>query len=509
DARVVVDELHLNGMAGNIWRLCDGTRTVEKIAREIRSSCTGSPPPYETVLGDVVRFLESAHTKHWITWPEARSTDVLLVVPPAPSGYSTEAVKTPEYSAPPLGLCYIAAVLREGGFRPAILDLHQAGGHPEDVISACRRYNPAIVGITACTPSFPNAERVARFVKAWNKDCVTVIGGPHAVGAPEECVETGVFDFVCLGEGEHAMLDLTTALLKTGGAPKTIPGFAFKSSVATLKRSARRPRLARLDSLPLPARDLIDLDNYAKKGALISSRGCPIGCVFCACTSIVGRTYRVHSVGRVLDEMEQLVGQNKTRHFDFHDDTFNLYPQRVFEFCRAMADRRMDVEWGCFCRAAQMTPPMAKAMVKAGCRVIQFGVESGNAAVLRSLNKKTTTDQIEQAVRAAAKAGVEQIVCGFIIGHASDTPDSIRDTIAFGLRLRDLGATRLTLSLLTPYPGTQVYNRRQELGIRLLTKDWEQYTFSRVVMETANLRTEELRRLYCEGVLCFMGATRW
>jgi radical SAM superfamily enzyme YgiQ (UPF0313 family) len=205
--------------------------------------------------------------------------------------------------------------------------------------------------------------------------------------------------------------------------------------------------------------------------------------------------------------MDHLVQRYHYRHFDFHDDTFNLHHERVSQFCRALRARNLDAEWGCFCRAAQLTPQMAKEMVDAGCKVIQFGVESGNDAILKSLNKRTTTAQIEAAVRAARDAGVEQVVCGFIIGHATDTAHSIRDTIDFGLRLRDLGATRLTLSILTPYPGTPVYENRADLGITLLTNDWEQYTFSRVVMQTDNLKREELRSLYVSGLLEFIAAT--
>ena len=192
------------------------------------------------------------------------------------------------------------------------------------------------------------------------------------------------------------------------------------------------------------------------------------------------------------------------RHFDFHDDTFNLYPRRVEELCATLQIRNANYHWGCFCRAAQFSPALASAMVNAGCNVIQFGVESGSETVLRSSRKRTSKSQIEAAVRAAASAGIKQVVCGFIIGHATDTPSTIRETIDFGLHLRDLGATRLTLSLLTPYPGTEVYNKRDEFGIHILTNDWEQYTFSRVVIETSRLHREELRQLYVNGLNRFL-----
>jgi radical SAM superfamily enzyme YgiQ (UPF0313 family) len=441
-----------------------------------------------------------------VSWTDDEELDVLLVVPPPPSVYAPDAVKTPEYSSPPLGLSYIAAVLRQHGFHVAILDLHQSAGKPEDVVGCCREGSPKVVGITAATPSYPNALRVARFVKAWNPDVITVLGGPHATGLPDECARSEAFDYVCIGEGEESMSDLVEALIHGGKDPRAVVGFVHQWNGRAV-HTGSRGYVSYLDDLPLPARELLDLGSYYQKGAIISSRGCPIGCSFCACAAIVGNTYRIHSITRVLEEIGHVTGRYGYRFFDFHDDTFNLQPERVFEFCREVVERRLSIEWGCFCRAAQMTPEMARAMANAGCRVIQFGVESGNDSVLQSLQKQTSTTQIEAAVRAVAAAGIEQIVCGFIIGHATDTEDSSRETIKFGLHLRDLGATRLTLSLLTPYPGTRVYERREQLGIRLLTDDWEQYTFSRVVMETSRLNRDKLRELYVEGLLSFLDAT--
>jgi len=504
DAHVGLQQFHLNEVAGAIWGLCDGTLTVAEIARVIASKCEGPTPPHDAVAEDVLGLLDGLRAEGLITWSEGEEVDVLLVVPPAPSVYAADAVQTPEYSAPPLGMCYIAAVLREHDLRVAILDLHQMAGLPEHVVSACRQRSPAIVGVTASTPSYPNAQAVARFVKAWRKECVTVLGGPHATGAPRDCVLSGAFDFVCVGEGENAMLDLAQALLKGKGDPYAVPGFRFTGPQGNVGQTPPRPQIAHLDDLPFPARDLIQLDSYYQKGSLVSSRGCPIGCDFCACAAIVGRSYRVHSIPRVLDEMEDMIQRYNYRHFDFHDDTFNLRRNRVFQFCRGIKERELDVEWGCFCRAAGFTAEMAKEMASAGCRVVQFGVESGNDAVLKSLDKATSTVQVEAAIRAAAKAGIRQIACGFIIGHPNDTVESVWDTIRFGLHLRDLGATRLTLSLMTPYPGTPIYDNREEFGITLLTNDWEKYTFSRVVMQTARLDRENLRSLYVEGLTRFL-----
>ncbi len=506
DASVSLERFQLDEVGSFIWRLCDGTRTIGEIAKEVAAACDGPTPPHETIVNDTIRLLQSLRNDGLIAWDGDRCVDVLLVVPPCPSVYSKDAIKTPEYSAPPLGLCYIAAALRKHGYTVAILDLHQQAGKPEDVVEECRRRRPAMVGITATTPSYPNAERVARFVKAWDKSVVTFIGGPHPTGLPEQCTLSNAIDYVCIGEGEQTTPELADAVLRNGGDVTGVPGLAFESD-GQVVFTGQRDRLSGLDVLPFPARELVDLDNYSQKGSIVSSRGCPIGCDFCSCAAIAGNTYRTHGIPYVISEIEHMMKQHDCRFFDFHDDTFNLHSNRVFEFCSELQKRELDIEWGCFCRAAQMTPEMAQAMVAAGCKVIQYGVEAGNDRMLQAVGKKTSVQQVENAVQAAVAAGIEQVVCGFIIGHAEDTEESVHDTINLGLRLSELGATRLTLSLLTPYPGTPVYAEREERGITLLTDDWEQYTFSHVVIETKHLNRQQLRELYFEGVSKFLNAS--
>lgn len=508
DVNLSLNKYCLDEIGGFIWKLCDGRNTVDDIAKCLESKCKRAVPSHNTVVNDIYTLLQSLQAEGLITWQEHNSIDVLLVVPPAPSVYSPKAVKTPEYSAPPLGLCYIAAVLRENGFRVAIVDMHQFPAVPEDIVKKCRELNPKIVGITSSTPSYPNALRVACFVKAWNQDVITVIGGPHATCIPKECICSDSFDFVCIGEGEISMFELVRALIRGKENPQKILGFAHKSN-GKITFSSPRQKITNLDTLPFPARNLLKLDNYYQKGSIVSSRGCPIGCNYCACAAISGNTYRANSIDYILKEVKQMMGQYGFRFFDFHDDTFNLNANRVFRFCNEVEKRRMKFEWGCFCRVAPFTFKMAETMANAGCRVVQFGVESGSDSVLKAINKKTTVKQIKNAVSAAKDAGIEQIVCGFIIGHPQDTEDSVKDTIELGLGLSKLGATRLTLSLLTPYPGTEVFEERKRLGIKLITDDWEQYTFSRVVIETRHLNKERLRELYTDGILKFLEASKY
>ncbi|MBF0567496.1 MAG: cobalamin-dependent protein [Nitrospirae bacterium] len=508
DLNLSLSSQQLNEIGSFIWKLLDGKHSVRDIALSILSECEGEKPEYQSVRDDVIAFVGQLRDKGLVQWDDGDSVDVLLVMPPFPSVYASKSIKTPEYSAPPLGLCYLASVLRLNGFTVSILDMHQNAKLPEDIISECRKLRPKILGITSTTPTYPNAELIARLAKAFNSNVVTVIGGAHATCLPDECLKSGAFDYVCVGEGEYTLLELTEALVRKTGDALTIPGLVTLDSNGDIQSNGVRERVSDLDSIPWPARDLLDLDSYYQKGSIISSRGCPFNCNYCACAVISGRTYRTHSVNYVLNEIQAVSAKYGYKYFDFHDDCFNLDSQRVFELCSEIKNRKMEIEWGCFCRAAQFTPTMAKAMAGAGCKVIQFGVESGNQTVLTKIKKSTTLKQIEDAVIAANEAKIKQIVCGFIIGHPQDTEDTVTDTINFGLRLSELGATRLTLSLLTPYPGTEVFLNMKQYGITLLEEDWEKYTFSRVVMETRNLPKERLRELYSIGIGLFLKATQ-
>ena len=219
---------------------------------------------------------------------------------------------------------------------------------------------------------------------------------------------------------------------------------------------------------------------------------------------IFGHQYRVPSVNRVLEEIEHLYYDYGIEGFDFNDDTFNWDHHRVVSICRGIEGLGFKMRWSCFCRAAQMTQETAFALKRAGCGAIQFGVESGSEKILKGIGKRTTLKQVEDAVRASAMAGIEAIFCGIMVGHPQDTEETVKETMEFAEHLLTIGATRIMLSLLTPYPGTLIYQQLDELGIRILTRDWEQYIFSRVVIETKNLSKERLRELYVGGLIRFL-----
>lgn len=505
DVSLYLDRFELDEVSSFIWQHCDGQTSAWDITQSLVKEIEDDPPPFEVILADVMEAMHDLRERKLLTWQTARGCDVLFVAPPYPTTYDDQALQKPEFRSPPLGLAYLAAYLREHGLSVAIQDMQIELLPPEGIVATCRAQTPKVVGITATTPTYYNALSTARFIKAWNPETVIVLGGVHAAAMTAESLADGPFDYIVLGEGEATMLELSQHLLHGSPASvRDVTGVAFLDEAGEMVLTPPRVPIQDLDALPFPARDLLQLHRYVKNGAICSSRGCPNNCNFCACHLIFGRHYRTPSVDRVLDEIEQLVNVYGINEIDFNDDTFNWNAQRVFDICDGIIQRDLKLRWSCFCRAAQMTPEIALAIKRAGCDAVQFGVESGSAKILEHIGKRTTPRQVEDAVKASADAGISAIVCGIMVGHPQDTVETVHETIDFAAHLLDIGATRIMLSLLTPYPGTDIHLQAEDLGIHILSHDWEQYILSRVVVETDNLPKETLRELFVDGLIRFL-----
>jgi len=212
----------------------------------------------------------------------------------------------------------------------------------------------------------------------------------------------------------------------------------------------------------------------------------------------------------VVDEIGQLVETYGLNSFFIADDTFTLHPQRAMEICDLIIEHRLKINWTCEARINTMTPALAEKLFQAGCTGVQYGVETGNAEIMRAIRKGIRLEQVEEVVYWTQAAGLD-VVCSFIIGLPWDTEETVAQTIYFGRRLERLGAPptrerqprrgRVTtaFTVLTPLPGSYIYDHAEELGIRFLTKDWDRYTLIDPVIETRHLSTADIRRLYCEA----------
>jgi anaerobic magnesium-protoporphyrin IX monomethyl ester cyclase len=318
-----------------------------------------------------------------------------------------------------------------------------------------------MVGISTDTTRHRQALQIAKQAKS--KGCTVVMGGPHPGYVDEAILSTQKVDFIVRGEGEITFSELVTALQSRDGNFRSIQGISFFSN-GQLVRTPTRPFIENLDSLPFPARHLINMEDYRRTNfgdrsitPLVTSRGCPYQCAFCASSHFWGTKVRMRTVESVLKEIEEIYYQYRFNAVAFVDDTFNVSPKRVMELCRGMIDRKLDLWWWNLSRIDLLlrNEEMVKEMVRAGGKAVFIGVESSNPKTLDELKKGIDVEDIIQTVEMLKRNGVE-IHASYILGGLHDDAEAIHDTIRFAKRL-DTNVAQF--AILTPYPGTAVYEQ--------------------------------------------------
>jgi anaerobic magnesium-protoporphyrin IX monomethyl ester cyclase len=253
-----------------------------------------------------------------------------------------------------------------------------------------------------------------------------------------------------------------------------------------------------LDAIPAPARSLIPLGRYRALHMPISmttSRGCPFQCIFCVGRQMVGQRVRFRSPAQVVDELEYLHGL-KFHQINIADDLFTANKARCLAVCDEIIRRRLQTKWTCFGRLDMVSPEILERMKEAGCDAICFGVESANAAILKTIKKRITTEQVLAAVAMCREAGITPHA-SFILGLPGETPETLKETTAFGKLLKDKGAM-CGFHLLAPFPGSAVREEHERLGIKILTSDWSQYHANRAIVETPTVMREMLNEIVSE-----------
>jgi anaerobic magnesium-protoporphyrin IX monomethyl ester cyclase len=254
---------------------------------------------------------------------------VLFIVPPYP---------IEEYPALATGSVYLASVLRDQGHSVEVLDLLISEPNPEKVSRAVEEQDPDLVGITSVTMTFPMATRIASWAKEAKSSTIVALGGPHVTFVPErslmECPEA---DLIVRGEAEETILELVEAL-ERGRDLREVKGITFREKGGFLS-TPDRPLLRDLDSLPPPAWDLLPLARYRVlrgKVGVLSSRGCPYGCIFCVGHKMVGKKGRFRDPAKVVDEMEWLAKRGFTS-IGIDDDLFTLRRGHALAICEELA----------------------------------------------------------------------------------------------------------------------------------------------------------------------------
>ena len=397
---------------------------------------------------------------------------ITLVFPP--NIYQTK------QSMPPLGLAWIAAVLRENGFKTvSIIDSIANRYTNEEIIALLKTAEPDIVGISFGTQIRFNAFGLAKLIKKELPSSLIVAGGPHPTLCAQDTLENiPEIDIVCRGEGEYSFLNLAREIEKKGNL-ETVKGISFRNQKGEVVHNLPAPLIKDLDSLPLPARDLLSMEKYDQRTTLsrkrctniMSSRGCPYSCVFCSVSEQWGHQIRYRSAKNVVEEIESVL-----RTYPFFDDVFTMDKSRVLEICRLIKERNLKIAWECEARANTIDEEMTRTMKAAGCEFIDLGVESGSDRILKNIKKSITVAQAIQAVKAIKKAGIGLKV---FIMHSlpGETYEDIKKTVFLSRylyhKLKGVEGTTQGISII--YPGTELERMAKDMGTLPKDFSWSRY----------------------------------
>ena len=402
---------------------------------------------------------------------------------------------------PPLSLAYLASALEEEGHEVRIVDSIALGYGLNDLARELKAFDPDIVGLTATTPSIYKAYEVARLAKELLPNCTVVLGGPHAsfmsVEVLEECPHV---DVVVRGEGELTFCDLVNRLAR-GLGPGGVRGITYREG-GVVKWEEPRPLIKDIDVIPWPAYHELPMDKYQfeglRFGAMLTSRGCPYKCIFCASSKLMGKVWRGRKAEDVVEEARFLMDKFGIREVEFLDDTFTLNMKRARQIADLMVKEGLDLSWSCSSRANTMNEELARSLRRAGCHSIYLGVESAWQKTLNFLKKGITVRQVVDAFKAIKKADLN-VVATFILGIPCETGEMMLNTIRFAKKMKP---TLAQFTIFTPYPGTEAYEQAVRENA-LLTHDWSKYDTLTPVMKHPYLSPGEIVRLLQKAYISF------
>jgi len=409
-----------------------------------------------------------------------------------------------ESPVPPLSLSYLASVLDQEGIEVKILDFLVTQYHPKKLRRELEDYRPQLVGATCVTLNYPIARRMLKACKAFDPYIFTVIGGPHVTFTPEETLlQSPWIDAVVIGEGERTLVELVRAVEEDKDIHQ-VPGIAFADGGMVVK-TPPQARIENLDQLPLPARELLPMARYRALGTpctVITSRGCPFSCIFCSGRRMFGPKVRFRSPGLVVDEIEKLQRDFGLAKINIVDDTFTLNHHHTRAVCEEMLRRNLKMKWSAFARVDRISEDLAQLMNRAGCEWVLFGVESADEGILKTIRKGITLDGVQRGVKIAAAAGIN-VFNSFILGLPGESWDTALKSMAFGDELYHKYGAKYGFHMLSPLPGTEVYERAKDYGIRILSRNWARYNANEPITETATMSTEMIKEamaIYNRGI---------
>jgi magnesium-protoporphyrin IX monomethyl ester (oxidative) cyclase len=423
---------------------------------------------------------------------------ILLINPPQTFIVGSE----PPAGSLPLGLMYLAAVLDRAKYRVEILDAFMADCEPQKngdqttigmpfkrIEEEIRRRQPDIVGISGpFTSQMDNTIKVSELAKADNPKILTVVGGPHVSTVPDEFLgEAKTVDIAVIGEGEYALLEIAE-YFEGKKQLNEILGIAYRLNGKVVV-NPKRPFITNLDELPYPAYHLVDMEYYLSNKkigyrsfqnraiSMVTSRGCPFNCCFCAVHLHMGQNFRAHSAEYVLKHIQHVVDTYKVKNIFFEDDNLTFNVKRFEAICDGLIERKIKIGWETpnGVRADLLNMELLKKMKKSGANSIFVGVESGDQEILdKIVCKSLNLNRVVEFAKNAKQIGLKTDAF-YIIGFPGEKKENMQRTIDFALKLKRDYDVGMHLFTATPSFGTRLYEQCVKGGYLEADLSWNSF----------------------------------
>jgi len=387
----------------------------------------------------------------------------------------------------PLGLTYLAASVKKAGFECRILDMDAA--EPKvgtmDFSHEYERYQyyiralndpqhpswklmkelisnekPDFIGITAMTTKFGSVIQAAKFCREIFPNVPIIIGGPHASAMPDLTMKIPQVDYVVRGEADETLPELLVHLREKRNV-SNLPGITFRRDGKVVHNPDRK-FVENLDSIPLPDRGaLMHPGNYSSEdmGVMLTSRGCPYGCSYCF--HMWNRRVRYRSIDSIMEEIRQVHAVYRTTQFSFKDDSFTVKRSHVVDLCNAILNEPYKIGWSCTTRVDLLDEELIRLMKKAGCNLVNLGIESGSERILKETEKGINHEQIRKAAKMLNR---NRLFWGgyFMVGLPDETEEDIKLTFEF---LKEIKPYYAGLGVYNPFPRTKLFEQAVKLGL--------------------------------------------
>ena len=397
---------------------------------------------------------------------------------------------------PPVGPAYLAASLREAGHTPRIVDgigenpfqvttlfdekVMALGLRSEEIVERIQD-DTTLIGVSCMfSQDWPEVRRMIQMARRRFPRVPIIAGGEHITAAAEFTLNsTPEIDLCVIGEGEETIVDIANALDR--GTPfDAIPGLMVRAGGASanlLERSATgvrstgsRTRIRDLDTIPRPAWDLVPIDNYLDNGLgygvdlgrsmpIIATRGCPYQCTFCSNPEMWTTRWYARKPDLVLDEIQAYMDRYGATNFDFYDLTAIVKREWIIEFTNKILSRGMKFTWQLpsGTRSEAIDEEVCRLLYESGCRNMSYAPESGSPEVLKRIKKVVKLDRLEPSVFSAVRNGLN-VKLNIIMGFPGESRKELGQTVRFLARMGFAGVHDMSISLFSPYPGSELYH---------------------------------------------------